>query len=116
MRISFGQWVTLCLMAYSPFLAAQTSETTQSPNDSRIERLEKRFDDMEKQHRAKLKLRDDEIARLKGQIDRRDATTKPVADHGMDDVLTKSIDRHGQGVGSDGEDADRRHQIKQCFR
>ena len=100
MRIPLGHCAALCLLAYGPFLAAQTPVTTHPTDDSRIERLEKRFDDMEKRHRAELKFRDDEIARLKGQLDRRDPSTQPAKDPGTDDLL-KEIDTASPHTGSE---------------
>src|SRR2546427_11514672 len=45
---------------------AQTTNTT----EERLNRLERRFDESEQKHQAELKARDEEIARLRAQLDR----------------------------------------------
>ena len=92
MRIYRGLWAVWGLLVCGPILAAQTNDTSTAPGESRMDRLERRLDEMEKRHQVELKHRDDEIARLKAQLERSPAS-RPVAktDGGTDDLL-KEID------------------------
>src|ERR1700759_1471152 len=54
-------------MVSSAALAQNPPPATQ-PADSRIDRLEKRFDEMQQKYESDLKSRDEEIARLKAQL------------------------------------------------
>ena len=72
MRRQRGLRAVICLLAIAPHLAAQTPDSTPPSEDSRLGRLEKRLDEMEKRQQTELKTRDDEIARLKAQLGQRD--------------------------------------------
>ncbi len=99
MRNFLGLLTVVCLLAIGSHLAAQTTDLNRSPDDSRITRLEKRLDEMEKQQAAELKKRDDEIARLKAKLEqggisvRNTSTpsTKATHDLATEDLL-KEID------------------------
>lgn len=76
------------LMAVAMLACGTGVLRAQSPaptaNDERLERLERRLDDMDRQHQAELKQRDDEIARLKARLG---PTTAPSPGKAEDDLL-----------------------------
>lgn len=68
MRRQRGLWAVICLLAIAPHLAAQIPDPSHPSEDSRLGRLEKRLDEMEKRQQTERKTRDDEIARLKALL------------------------------------------------
>jgi hypothetical protein len=63
----------------------QPPSATQPASDERMDRLERRLNELEQQHRRELEARDEEIARLKAQlVSPPAATTAPTA--GQDDI------------------------------
>jgi hypothetical protein len=86
--VGFAMAALVALAPISSF--AQNSES----RDARMDRLEKRMEEMEKRHQADLKVRDDEIARLKEELKQQPApTTSPATREagGTEDFL-KEID------------------------
>src|SRR5206468_12366160 len=55
-------------------------QTTQPATDERMNRFEQRLDDMEKRHQAELQTRDQEIARLRDQLQQRGPAASTQAD------------------------------------
>lgn len=69
--------------------------------ESRMDQFERRLADMERQHKAELKMRDEEIARLKAAMDERKAgpaTTKSEADAARDEVLRDIESREAKEI------------------
>lgn len=87
MRRQRGLRAVICLLAIAPHLAAQTPDSTPPSEDSRLGRLEKRLDEMEKRQQTELKTRDDEIARLKAQLGQRTPGSQPAKEPGTEDLL-----------------------------
>ena len=78
MRTFHGLWAVAALLSCGPALAARTNDNPTDPQagnqaDARMDRFEKRLDEIERKHQADLKIRDDEIARLKALLDQRNA-------------------------------------------
>src|SRR5437870_4862891 len=68
-------WGTLMFSSACEFALAQS--TTTSP-DTRMDKFEQRLNDLEKKYQSDLKVRDEEIARLKTQLSQQPpAATKP---------------------------------------
>jgi hypothetical protein len=61
--------------------APQPPPATQPAHDERIDRLERRLNELEQQHRRELHARDEEIARLKARLDGPPATAASTAEH-----------------------------------
>ena len=88
----------LCLAALPAWSVAQST----APADDRLNRLEQRLDELDRQHRAELKARDEEIARLKSRLDAAPAATGLTADEverTKNDIL-KDIDANRSGGGA----------------
>jgi hypothetical protein len=97
MLTRLGLWamlVPLLLLIVSP-ATAQTSR----PTDDRLDRLERRLDEMDRQHRAELKTRDEEIARLKAALDKRPPTAAAPTPP-RDDIQRKTQDVLGEIEGT----------------
>jgi hypothetical protein len=87
-RVSACAVATLLLAA--PELRAQDA----SPDD-RLRRLEERFDEMQRQHQAEIRRRDEEIAKLRARIDGNPVTSPTTPPDTKPDDLIGEIDRTG---------------------
>lgn len=91
----------LCIAALPTWSLAQPA--LQAPPDDRLNRLERRLDELDRQRQAELKTRDEEIARLRSRLDAAPAApaaTAPAADdveRTKRDIL-KDIDANQSGT------------------
>jgi hypothetical protein len=77
---------------------AATAQTTR-PTDDRVDRLERRLDEMDRERMADLRARDEEIARLRAALQQRDqSATRPSA--APDDIRRKTDDVLGEIEGT----------------
>jgi hypothetical protein len=80
MRTRIALWGIAVLSMIGSLAPAQTAPASTAPSaaDERLNRLEQRFNELEQKYQSDLKARDEEIARLKNQLDtKRAATTAP---------------------------------------
>ena len=73
----------------------------QAPPDDRMERFEQRLNELERKHHAGLKARDEEISRLRTELERVQRgrpTTAPTADPAAPDTRTDEIEKTKQDV------------------
>ncbi len=81
--------VRLAVLAISLISSFVHAEPATQPADPRVDRLEQRLNEMERQHQADLKARDAEIARLRSQIPNDPASRK--ADQDVIDQTTSDL-------------------------
>jgi hypothetical protein len=67
MRLRIALWGVVALLTLFSGATAR-SQTTQPTTDQRLEQLEQRLNEMDRQHRLELKARDEEIARLRDEV------------------------------------------------
>ncbi len=86
MRTCLPLWAALAAFSSTSILLAQPAT---QPADSRLERLEQRLNEMERQLQADLKARDAEIARLRSQV--KDDSASKNADQDAIDQTTQDL-------------------------
>jgi hypothetical protein len=70
--------------------AQQPTPATQPASDERLDRLERRLNQLEQHHRQELQARDQEIARLKAQLDAQPATAAPPPTSAAQDEIERT--------------------------
>jgi hypothetical protein len=103
------------LLLCAPISGAQDESSKNNSTESRLDRLERRFEESERRHQAELKLRDDEIARLKAQL-RQGTAAGPTTAPSTRDTSTEDMLKEIQGATPNAEAAELERTRREVFR